>query len=227
MNLAICSANITQANRINSYLHMDNQTFASKKPEIRKADNIVRMLNTAYPRISKTNFECFKNVNKKILEKLIKKTAKVRAAITTRQIFAENKIEKIKAIPSAIRDYKAGNCQESAYLCCIAAKINGIQDFRIAYLCSNETGDLDHAVVMVKNKNKPYIMDAWLNFADYLPKAVERYQNELSKYFNLSNKQTEKIKIEPLDFMLTAEKLTDEFSSEQLAKIFPELILKN
>lgn len=210
----------------NSYLYKDNRTFASKKPEIRKADNIVRMLNTVYPRISKTNFECFENVNEKVIEKLIKKSAIVRAAISTRQVFAENKIEMIKAMPSAIRDYKAGNCHESANLCCIAAKINGIQDFRIAYLSSNETGDLDHAVVMVKNKNNPYIMDAWLNFADYLPKAIERYKKELNKYFNLSNKKTEKIKIEPLDFMLTEEKLTNEFSSEQLAEIFPELILK-
>ena len=211
----------------NSYLYKDNQTFASKKPEIRKADNIVRMLNTAYPRISKTNFECFEHVNEKVLEKLIKKLSIVRVAIRSRRIFAKNKIEKIKAMPSAIRDYKSGNCQESADLCCIAAKINGIQDFRIAYLHSNETGYLDHAVVMVKNKNNPYIMDAWLNFADYLPKAVERYQKELSKYFNLSNKKTEKIKIVLSDFMLTEEKLTDEFSSEQLAEIFPELILKN
>ena len=210
----------------NSYLYKDNSTFASKKPEIRKADDIVRMLNIAYPRISKTKFECFKNANEKVLEKLIKKSAIVRAAITTRQLFAKNKIEKIKAMPSAIRDYKAGNCYESANLCCIAAKINGIQDFRIAYLSSNETGNLDHAVVMVKNKNNPYIMDAWLNFADYLPKAIERYKKELSKYFNLSNKKTEKIKIKPLDFMLTEEKLIDEFSSEQLVGIFPELILK-
>ena len=34
-------------------------------------------------------------------------------------------------------------------------------------------------------EKKPYVIDAWFGFADYIPNAIKRYQKEYQKYFDL------------------------------------------
>ena len=76
------------------------------------------------------------------------------------------------------------NCGESAELAFMFAKINDIKNCAIAGLYHPMGKDYDHAVLLVKDK-KPYIIDAWLGFADYVPNAIKRYQSEFKNCFDL------------------------------------------
>ena len=202
--------------------------FSSKKRGIREADDIVRLLNKKYPRTSKTNIEDFHNVSKRpfVVDNLDFKTFQLRSAVSTKRLYAKNKQDMIKALPDSVSKYRIGSCFESAELCSIAAKVNGIKDYKIGKVYSNETGSLDHAVLIVEDKKNPYILDAWLGFADYVPNAIKRFQKEFSNHFNFSGTRTEKIFIDTSHCETYQESLVKDFSQEELRAIFPELVTK-
>ena len=101
---------------------------------------------------------------------------------------------KIKALIKPVERYRLGNCGESAQLAAITAKINGIKDCHITHLYSANGEDIDHAVLYVNDK-KPYIIDAWLGFADYVPNILNRYKNEYNDNFYIE--PDEKITLSP------------------------------
>lgn len=203
-------------------------TFKSKNKVIRRADDIVRTLNNNYPRVSETNVEDFVNIDKfPVVTKLLDfKTMRMRSCISTKRMNAIDLNSMIRALPDAVKKFRCGNCYESAELAALAAKVNGLKDFSIGRVMSSDTGSLDHAVVVVKNGNNPYVLDAWLGFADYIPNAVERFNKEFSSHFNLSRKPNEKIYIKPQEIKSYQESVINNITSEEIEDIFPELLVK-
>lgn len=202
--------------------------FQSRNKTIRYADDIARRVNVCYPRISSSivdDFEnvcAFRNYQKKI-GKRIRET--LRGEISDNFDDADNFIGKILAFIKPIKKHKVGNCGESAQLASIVAKVNGIKDCYIASLRTSRGRGLDHSVLYVNDK-KPYIIDAWLGFADYEPNAIRRFKTEYGKHFFIL--KDDKLVFEPVksDY---SEVLNQDYTRRQinkLRKLYPEQVIK-
>ena len=174
----------------------NNNTFTSRNTTIRFADNIARKVNKEFPRISASKVENFKNIELFVdfIEDLWCKTSKMRNKRKKEFLTLTNNKDKIRLIFDYIKNFKLGNCKESAELSLLVAKMNGIKNAKIAYLKSPEGFDYDHAVVLV-NEKKPYIIDSWLGFADFVPKAFEKYKKDFSECFDFAGSKTEKMTV--------------------------------
>ena len=203
--------------------------FTSRNKEIRKADDIARVVNIVYPRVSSSNIGNFNNIDKypDVHERYINKICELRKDVDNRTSKAYaydcDLVDKIKIMPDLIKERKVGNCSEATCLAALAAKINGIDNLNVAILGSSETGVLDHAVLLVENKEKPYIIDSWLGFADYVPNTVNRYISEYGNRFDLSSDSFEKIDVYPIETVEISR--INKASKEELAEAFPELVL--
>jgi len=170
---------------------INDKTFGARNPQIVYADKMVRHINNTYPRISSTliagygNVDKFNNLENAIIYDIF---YCVRARRWTMFWEAERVIDAVSSFIEPVKKYKRGNCGESAHLSAIFANVNGIKNYHIAGLYSKgEKGlcDQDHQVLVVDDK-KPYIIDAWLGFADYIPNAFLRFKNEFGKYFDIN-----------------------------------------
>lgn len=205
-------------------------SFQSRNSTIRFADDIARNINKVYPRISASKFESFKSAKKfgNYINKLWDKNEALRNIIEIKENKAISSQERIKSVISTIESMKRGNCAESTYLAYIAAKINGIKEPKFAYLTTPNEYDLDHSVLLIEDK-KPYVIDAWLGFADYVPNAIKRYQKEYRQCFNFKNAKTEKILIKREPYLIYYASVQKFFSDKDLdfvTKTFPDLKLK-
>ena len=210
-------------------------TFTSRNATIRRADDIARLVNRQYPRISSTNIEDFKNINKhpEVFNRLANLINRVRFNMKTNMNKSEDNISKLKAFAEVVSDYKVGNCDESAKLAYIAAQANGLKDLQLAALETiafnpvDQTvqcvKSLDHLVLRVENNKKPYIIDPWLGFADYLPKAMQRYRSEFGHHFNFSSNPKDIAVVSPKATIFGL--LVNNIPQSDLQKEFPQLIL--
>lgn len=208
-----------------------NVNFSSKNATIRFADNIARKVNQEFPRISVTRVESFKNADKfnQLLENLWSLTHLMREIMKRRFVNSKGGVEKIKNLLNTVKENQLGNCKESAQLAIIASKLNGLKLSKIAYVVSPDDHDYDHAVVLVDNYKNPYVIDAWLGFADYVPKAIERYQKDFRGCFDFEEAGTEKMKITE-DFGLMQYFLNHQIHPEDIKdvkKLYPDLVLKD
>ena len=207
---------------------LNNANFQSRNSTIRFADDIARHVNKCYPRISSSLTDDFININafRKFKKRINAETEYLlRADILEGFNDADNFIGKILAFVKPVKKYKRGNCGECAQLSAIVAKVNGLKDCFIASLITKDGRDLDHSVLYIKRK-KPYIIDAWLGFADFVPNTLSRYKNEFGFHFNL--KKDEKLTFEKLETDFT-DVLNKNFSKTQINKIkklFPEQFIK-
>lgn len=174
-----------QINSINN-----SPKFSSRNEVIRFADNVARRVNKAYPRSSSTLYQSLG-----YSEFFVPNLKDMFTAIECMRLRVSNNIvrksssylERCKALTQEISKTKMGNCHESALLSELAAKVNGISNCFVAELKSEVGGKvkrMDHAVLLVDSVRKPYIIDSWLGFADYIPNAMERYQKEFSSCFD-------------------------------------------
>lgn len=210
----------------NSY----NQTFTSRNATIRFADDLARKVNQEFPRVSTTKLESFNNVCKieYFMEDLWEKIFLMRNSINRRFVKTEDPVKKLKLLLDTIKTKKLGNCKESAQLSFILAKMNGIDNCKMAFVVSPEDYDYDHAVVLVEDK-KPYIIDAWLGFADYVPNAIKKFQKDFRNCFDFEKAKTEKMQVKE-DFGLIQHFLNDEVKQEDiegLKNAYNYLVLKN
>ena len=210
----------------NSY----NQTFTSRNATIRFADNLVRKVNKEFPRISTTKLESFNNTYEfeYLMENLWEKTVLMRNNISRKFVKTEDPVKKLKLLLDTIKIKKLGNCKESAQLSFILAKMNGIDNCKMAYVVSPGDYDYDHAVVLVEDK-KPYIIDAWLVFADYIPNAIKKFQKEFRNCFDFEKAKTDKMQIKE-DFGLIQHFLNEEVKQvdfEGLKNEYNHLVLEN
>ena len=203
-----------------------SKSFQSRNKTIRFADDIARHVNNCYPRISSTKVECFDNFSKfpnlepNLMQIIIEHIRKPKHIL-----FNENNsfYENIKAFIAPVKKSKFGNCGESAELAAIVAKLNGIKDCHIATLVKDGE-EVDHSVLLVNGK-RPYIIDAWLGFADYVPNAIRRYKSEYNKMFNF--KESDNVAVATDWDNAYVYFLKDDFTRKQtnkLRRMFPEQV---
>ena len=211
--------------KINS---VNSTSFQSRNKTIRFADDIARRVNVCYPRVSSTlvddfiNVKAFRQCQNRLYEKI---SDFLRKDIGDSFDDADNFIGKILALIKPVKKYKVGNCGESAQLANIVAKVNGIKNCYIASLKTTIGKNLDHSVLYV-NDEKPYVIDAWLGFADYVPNAMIRYNSEFKNHFFIL--KGDKLTFKKLNNDFT-KVLNQDFSRAQvnkLKKIYPEHVIK-
>ena len=208
--------------------NIDNTVFTSRNKTIRKADDIARKACTLFDTVSSSKIHCYKNAkNFEYLRSYIYlKTRFMREMKDKLYETGFDFYKKIEALINPVKLYRIANCGEKSHLACIMAKTYGIKDCHIAHLFQANGKDLDHAVVFVNDK-KPYIIDAWLGFADYVPNALKRYKGEYKQYFDFSEGDT----------IAVASKYDDEFTDflkgdfsrkerKEIKKLYPEMDLK-
>ena len=191
----------------------------------------MRKVNKEFPRISLSNFQGMKHIDyfKKVQNRLKKDLTNMRVDKFINFVLAMEFKEKLKAIIEPIKKDKIGNCTESANLTTLALKINGIKNCQQAILTTKDGEDFDHSIVIV-NDEKPYIVDAWLGFADYVPNAIKRYQKEFRHHFDFEKIGTEEMVVSDADSSIyTATFVNQDFTDKELKTIkrmYPELVLK-
>ena len=215
-------------NPINANYSYRNINFTSKDPDIRWADDIARKVNKVYTRVSPSlvldypNLDKFPGMRERYKEKYWKFRDEKSEA--RGDLYEEGTLmDEIRVGPDLVYSHRMGNCGDSAELSALAAKINGIENFTIGCLDSSDTGDLDHEVLVVNEGKKPYIIDSWLGFADYVPKAIERYKSEYGYHFDLSGDDSEVIEV--LTYPTKTVLRINMASKEELQEAFPELML--
>lgn len=208
-----------------------NISFSSRNKVIRFADDIARIPNRWVPHISSTKYEGLKHSNNfkdaiiSIESDIVDLRNKQEYKLTFIKWFF---VKKIKNIVEPIKNFKIGNCGESTELAAIVARVNGIKNISISSLRTPSGEPFDHAVLLVNDK-KPYIIDGWLGFADYIPNAIKRYQKEFRNYFDFKKLGTEKMVVVPYKSKnLSNDFLNRDFTSkeiERIIKIYPEIVL--
>ncbi len=166
----------------------NSTNFRARNLEIRFADDIARRINNAYPTISPSKISGRIEKQDKpfcdLYNKLWSKMSDFRSN-SKYQGVGQKSLEKILLFFEGLQNEKIANCGEMTDATLVAAKLNKIKDFTKAGLATTDGRDLDHAVVYVKNGKKPYIIDSWLGFADYVEGAKQRYFNEYGYHFDL------------------------------------------
>lgn len=209
----------------NSNFSQNNQTFTSRNSVIRRADDIARRINKVYPRISSSNVEdrmMERGFEKELAAPIRFKLMHLRYRVNMNIKAAKSYLEKIKVLPDAVLDMKVGNCAESAELAALAAKVNGIKNFSIRSVRGSDDVDFDHDVVYVRDR-KPYIIDAWLGFADYLDGALERFKKDFGCHFDMNDDT--KVFFLPYFYNYEPMNCLDNLSEQTLRRMFPELIV--
>ena len=135
---------------------------------------------------------------------------------------------KIQAIIKPVKHLKIGNCGESSLLSAIIAKTNGIKNCYPATIKSPYGDSFDHAVLYVADE-KPYIIDAWLGFADYLPEAIQRYTKDFHDNFDFEKFETEKMIFCSADYLYCFNFFEHNFTKSNISQIiqkYPNFLIK-
>lgn len=213
-------------------MQLDNKNsirFTSRNKTIRFADDIVRKVNKEFPRISSTIVDDFESWKSKpdYLFALSDRIAQLRKKRLESFCQIDDFTKRFDSFISLMKKFKLGNCDESTHLMSIVAKLNGIRNCYPVLLKSPCGFDLDHVVLYVDGK-KPYIMDAWVGFADFVPEAKLRYQKEYRKHFKFDESESEKIVFQK-QRNVYSNFVSLDFSNKQMKKFqkrYPDLIIK-
>lgn len=208
-------------------------TFKSKNKVIRDADNLARHVNKVFERVSLTKAMAYDNFQGSKLDMMYEELAayeklhKVRRISDLINTSNESVADKCNRFIDTMKFFAVGNCGESAFLGKIAAEINGIKNAKLASLYNNHE-EMDHSVVYVNTK-KPYVIDCWLGFADYVPNAIQRYLTEFSQFII---DEGQNISLKSMNFSVEhalsiyRDMQFSEKDVDELRKRFPELIVK-
>ncbi len=213
-------------------ISLNNISFRARNPEIRFADDIARRVNTAYPTISPTKIDGMAEGKSEFSYLMGKLCGKIGAFRNNEKYKGEGEkgFRQILLFIQGLKNEKVANCKELAEASMIAAKLNGIEDCTKACLTNKDGWDLDHGILYVKNGEKPYIIDAWLGFADYVDAAKQRYANEFRHHFDLRpNESAKDIKFDLNDYSKFEDIFKEEISQaslKRLKKKLPKLVIK-
>ncbi|MBO7673269.1 hypothetical protein J6S88_07685 [bacterium] len=211
--------------------------FSAKNPRIRFADDLAREVNKQFPTFSLSRTKYWRN-SKKVQNFLTDESKSWNTYKEALQTYGEivcskkKNYTKFNLLMDAIEKYRMANCFERSLLALVMAKCAGLKKCSIRIMKYGIL-DLDHAVLYVADGKKPYIIDPWLGFADFVPKAIERYNGELRrflKYFPGYNKHlrfaSAKNALEfPCPSLLSNKALTP-LSILKFANTRPELFIK-
>lgn len=205
----------------------NNLNFTSRNATIRFADDIARRVNHLYPRVSSTKYEGLKS-SRQFVHNIVMLFSRIthmrRDVIYSNTRLISDIVDRWRSFANIIKFYRLGNCQESAMLGEIAAKVNGIKNCRLMEVrpkgAQVPAETFDHAVLYVDGE-KPYIIDPWLGFADYVPETIKRFQKEYRHHFDFEKFHTEDFQF---DF-LGKNHILDSEEIAKLRKSFPEMII--
>lgn len=180
--------------------------FQSRNLEIRQANDIVRLANECFPRISTTKI--YDRVDTIGIDRITKRHVDCINKISLKLLNFRNNmpceqafpLEYIQKLIPEIKKLKLGNCGESGSLSKIIFAINGIDSKKVRlycytknklfFGCSQLKFPIDHSFAIVglaedakledpKTYGKnAYIIDLWDGFADYVPNAFKRFEIE-------------------------------------------------
>ena len=170
--------------------------FTSRNATIRRADDIARLAKNAFPMISSSKIDTFKNASRFVgfLMKISRELNEERFRRSDKIDSHKSVAGKVFVLLESLKTKKLGNCAEHAEVALLAAKFNGIKKAYLASLITPDKMPLDHCVILVEDE-KPYVIDAWLGFADYVPESIKRWQKEYNHMFDFEELKTEKINI--------------------------------
>jgi len=212
-------------------MQIDNQchiqSFRARNANIRFADDLARHVNKNFPRLSSTKYESLSrsDLYKDTIQKLMEKIQLMREDMYIKFLSAYGDyISKSVIMTKTIKKNKLGNCHESAILGEIVAKVNGIRNCFVASLkpkTGNIKDSLDHAVLYVDSMKGAYVIDPWLGFADYVPKALEKYRSEYAHMFDFKKFNTEEMYFD----ILTKKTPLNPEQSKRIENLLPDLKL--
>jgi len=205
----------------------NNLNFTSRNATIRFADDIARRVNNTYPHVSSTKYEGLKS-SRRFLDNIAMLFSRItymrREVIYPNSILISDIVDKWRSFANIIKFFRLGNCEEFAKLGEIAAKVNGIKNCRLMGVRPKGASVLaetfDHAVLYVDGK-KPYIIDPWFGFADYVPETIKRFQKEYRHYFDFEKFHTEDFQFDPLG----KKHVLNPEETAKLREAFPDLII--
>ena len=180
-----------------------------------------------YPRVSPSMlYNCkYANKFKFLLKKLDQKLLCARFDRYNDFNSAKSWDGKIMAAVNSVKKNKIANCAESAILAEVIARTNGIKDCAQLSCLTPDGRKYDHMILYVNDK-KPYIIDAWLGFADYVPKAIERYRKEFRVHFDFDRFNTDKMIFKQTHMYSKNQGNFYDQPKEKYQELFPELIFK-
>lgn len=208
---------------------LSNANFTSRNVTIRRAEDIARRANNAFPMQSNSKFKVMGGGWAKTLfayQDLSEKIFLMREYIDEKTSEAPSLIDKFKIFASSVKKNKIGNCGEASRLTLLAAKLNGIRGVYEARLISDRK-TLDHDVIFV-NDEKPYVIDPWLGFADYEKNAICRWKNEYKKHFNFEDEDWKSLRVVCYKDLGYPSEYDRELYPEEmgtLRKMYPELVM--
>ena len=104
-------------------------------------------------------------------------------------------------------------------LAMIFTYLRRIKDTCIADIKNTAEEHLNHVVLYVENGKKPYIIDVWLGFADYLPNAIQRYKSEFSYLFPFEKAKSQKFMFDKYKYTCDARRALDKCTYKDLQEI--------
>ena len=233
--------------RINS---INTTNFQSRNAQLRKLDNIVRTVNKEYPTISVNKYAHFykapdfvyKNFFGDLDDKFYHNVRCPLEGIIT----LKGPLEYFRSATERLKTHRLANCNELTDLANVIFAMNGIKTYKttlepgIDHVClithKDQSKSLkDISLLCARNEARQLhdiiVIDPWLNFADYAPNAVRKFENDYIKFleqpgvrdFNFFNlKKLPEISFAPY---IEANQMITPKVKEQLTREFPDLIL--
>jgi hypothetical protein len=186
----------------------NNINFTSRKPIIRKADQIVRMMNNEFPSISPSKalgFDCIME-NEKFADFLRKTQYKLETLIRDPLLRKYDKkkdtVSYYKFLQDSVRKHKIANCGELTKLTNLLLQINGIDAKPVKLSLYDKQGipihkNIDHVLLSFSRKKETFlnydltnskdiiIIDPWLGLVDFAEKAHEKLTGIYSKFLDI------------------------------------------
>lgn len=187
------------------YINNNNISFNGRCPQIRDAQWVSHMVNSAYPHISTSRLSadikvcqnnCVKPSEKDKFNKILDWKKKIRAKLKESRKewhnISKNDYRLINNVINQLRYDKLGNCGEDAYLAETILKINGVDNACTAGLKFNGK-PIDHCVCVFNKDGSKFkgrvskntiIIDPWFyGAADFASNMFLKYKNIGKKFF--------------------------------------------
>lgn len=207
----------------------DSISFKSRNYEIRRADDIARAVSKRFPMVSSSKLsslpkaELYEDAMNRLHDKLVQTRMNGIKALSSFNFDVHPK-DKILNFLKIMKNDRLGNCSEMSDLAMILTYLRRIKDTCIADIKNTADEHLNHVVLYVENGKKPYIIDPWLGFADYLSNAIQRYKSEFSYIFPFEKAKSRKFMFDKYKYTSDARRALDKCTYEDLKEIKKQII---
>lgn len=208
----------------------------------RQAEKVLRVLGGEFPVVSSSKVVEMPSLNKhwkfKILLFSISEKLKSLRSEVFKPLVKSKDLEYYEGCVNLVKEYKVANCGEMATLCKLLSNLNGIEVqpigmFLQAKRCKKKI-DIDHAIYAISLDGKQIngkrnlskqtntlVIDPWLGFAEFGPKAEERFRYDYQQFFDIRDDLD--LKIEAID---DGEPVITDFMKTYFFEKFPQFKVK-